>query len=156
MTKQEVLDKLSDARRDWLALLTSIPTQRREEPGVHGAWSVKDVLAHTTWHEREMEGVFRQRRLVGSPWWDLPRDERNALIYEENRHRSWEEIWDDAQTVYEAMRRALSKATDEEFNDSSKFAEMPAEWTPHELLAGNTWDHYREHGAAIGRWLARR
>ena len=87
MNKSEWLDTLQTERAQWEALLVQVGEARMTQPGAAGEWSVKDVIAHVTWFEREMVGVLRARALVGSDLWNLSRDERNAAIHEQNRDR---------------------------------------------------------------------
>ena len=46
---------------------------------------MKDILSHITWFEREMVDMLQTRTLKGSKLWELPQDERNRIIYEQNR-----------------------------------------------------------------------
>ena len=62
-------------------------------PGVVGKWSVKDLVAHITWSEREMVGVLAARALAGSDLWSLTNDERNEIVYQQNRDRPWTRCW---------------------------------------------------------------
>jgi len=62
--------------------------------------SVKDILAHIAWFEREMIGLLHQRTLAGSDLWNLPSDERNAVIFQLNRRRSLQDIRQEAEAVF--------------------------------------------------------
>src|SRR4051812_25757537 len=84
----QFLEKLRAARTEWDALLQGISSAQMVELGAYGNWSVKDVVAHVTWYEREMVDLLRERRLDGSDLWLLPHTERNEAIYRENRSRS--------------------------------------------------------------------
>ena len=57
-----------------------------------GKWSVKDLVAHITWSESEMVGVLAGRALVGSDLWSLTNDERNEIVYQQNRDRPLDEV----------------------------------------------------------------
>jgi hypothetical protein len=107
--------------------------------------TVKDMLAHITWHEVQMIGVIAQMALVGSPWWELPTDERNARIYAANRERSWEEVRAEADDAYPRLVAALEGLDADAYEDAGRFREMPAEWAPWVVFAGNTFEHYEHH-----------
>jgi hypothetical protein len=154
MNKTEFLDALQTTRAEWEQLLSQIDRARMTRPGVAGEWSVKDVIAHNTWHEREMIGVLQARALVGSDWWNLPTDERNHLIFEQNRHRSLDDVLAEVQPVYARLLDLARGLSDEELNDPARFRDMPAEWVPWQILADNTFDHYRQHMPALRAWLA--
>jgi Mycothiol maleylpyruvate isomerase N-terminal domain len=79
MNRATFLATLRAGRAEWEALLATIPIDRMTEPGAAGDRSVKDVVAHVTWSEREMIGVARAHALVGSDLWRLSQDERNSL-----------------------------------------------------------------------------
>jgi hypothetical protein len=154
MTRAEFLDLLRTARAEWDALLAAVPEGRMTVPGVEGQWSVKDVIAHITWHEREMLGVLQARALVGSDLWDLPLHQRNATIYAQNRDRPLAEVLAESRTVYPQLLAAVGELADADLTDAGRFADMPGDWVPWQLLAENTYTHYRDHMPAIRAWPA--
>ena len=154
MTRAEFLDLLRTARAEWDALLAAVPEGRMTVPGVEGQWSVKDVIAHITWHEREMLGVLQARALVGSDLWDLPLHQRNATIYVQNRDRPLAEVLAESRTVYPQLLAAVGELADADLTDAGRFADMPGDWVPWQLLAENTYTHYRDHMPAIRAWPA--
>ncbi len=83
MDKTTFIETLLAGRAEWEALLAEVGEARMLQPGVAGEWSVKDVIAHVMWGEREMVGVMQAHALVGSDLWDLPEDERNAIMVAE-------------------------------------------------------------------------
>ena len=125
------------------------------QPGVVGEWSIKDLVAHITWHEREMVGVLKARALVGSDLWDLPQHKRNAIIFEENHHRPLREVFAESQDVHQELVEELLKLSDEDLNDPGRFADMPADWIPWDLIAGNTYIHYQDHLKDLHEWFER-
>ena len=48
MNRAELLDTIRAERGHWDAILTEIDEKRMSEPGIAGAWSVKDIVAHVT------------------------------------------------------------------------------------------------------------
>lgn len=119
------------------------------EPGVGGEMSLKDIIAHVSWYEREMVGLLRGRALVGSPWWELPLDERNAKILAENRDRPLAEVTAEAKQVNEDLLAALQDLREQELAAPHAFAGMPPEWLPWQVIASNTYVHYPQHAADI-------
>jgi uncharacterized damage-inducible protein DinB len=139
---------------DLLAELLPLGEAALTAPGVAGEWSVKDVIAHVAWFEREMIGVVRARALVGSDLWRLPQEQRNAAIFAQNRDRSLPDVLAEAARVYGEMLAALETLTDADLADPAHFAEMPADWRPWQVIAGNSFEHYRDHALALRAWLA--
>ena len=153
MTRVGFLDILRAGRAEWDNALADVPRELLEEPGVTGEWSIKDHIAHVTWHEREMVGVLRERALVGSDMWDLPLDERNNLIFEQNRHRSLDEVLNESGLVFRQLLREIEALSEDDLNDPSRFKEMPSDWLPWKLIAENSYEHYPDHTEAVVRWL---
>lgn len=152
MTQAEFLEKQATAHAEWIRILASIPRERMLEV-VAGEWTVKDVIAHVTWGEREMAGVRETRALIGSELWNVPQQERNTTVWKQNRDRSLEDVLSDAETVYRKLEQELRKVSDEELKEARYFREMPAEWKPWEVIASNTFEHYPEHVAMLRAWL---
>jgi hypothetical protein len=153
MTKARFLDLLDATRAEWDALLAAVPEARMTVPGLDGDWSVKDVIAHLTWHEREMVGVLQTHALVGSDLWDLPLDERNAIIYAQNHDRPLAGVLAEARAVYPQLVAGVQGLAEADLIDPGRFADMPGDWVPWQLLAENTYTHYRDHMPAIRAWL---
>jgi uncharacterized protein (TIGR03083 family) len=154
MNKTEWLDTLQAERAQWNALLAQVDEARMTQPGAVGEWSVKDVIAHVTWFEREMVGVLRTHALVGSELWNLPHDERNAAIYEQNRDRALSEVLAEARAVYDQLLVGMQSLAEEDLHDPQRFAEMPADWIPWQVIAGNCYEHYRQHTPGLCDWMA--
>ena len=145
-----------EERGRWDALLARAGDAGLTEPGLPGGWSVKDVIAHVIWGEREIAGVFQQHALVGSDLWDLPLRERNAAIYEQNRDRSLDEVLADAPRAFTELVEAVQQLSEDDLNDPSLYRDMPADWEPWRLIAENTYEHYRDHMPAIEAWLGKK
>jgi hypothetical protein len=116
-------------------------------------WSIKDVIAPITWHEREMVNVIQARALVGSELWEQPMDMRNTAICETDQNQSLEEILSDAKQTHTDLIQMLETLTDDELNNTHRFDQMPANWTPWDLIAGNTSRHYRDHSSDLKAWM---
>lgn len=152
MTKVVLLEALRVARAKWEAALAECDPERMTEPGVVGEWSIKDLVAHVAWFEREMVRVFGARALVGSDLWQLPADERNAAIFEMNRQRPLSHVLEEAGDVYRQLLSALEPMTDEDMNHARYFRDMPEDWLPWQILAQNSYEHYEHHLDAIRGW----
>lgn len=156
MDKATFLEALHKGRKEWETLLTEVGEQRMLEPGATGEWSVKDVIAHIMWGEREMVGVCEAHALVGSELWQLTDDERNPIMVSWYRETPLQEVLTEEHQVYARLLAALQTLSDEDFNDPRRFREMPLEWQPWQVIAGCSFEHYRDHMPAIRAWLAER
>lgn len=154
ITKTQLLAMIQTARADWEALLADIPSAWMTEPGVAGEWSIKDVIAHIAWGERESLGVAQARAVVGSELWQLSEDERNAAVFEQNRHRELGDVLAESRQTFHRYLEAVAVLTEEELNDPGRFAQMPPGWRPWRILFDP--GHYQGHADGIRAWLARR
>lgn len=153
MDKTTFLNTLASEHARWKALLEQVKTEWMTQPGVTGYLSIKDLLAHITWYEREMINLIQTRVLAGSELWNLPTDEQNAAIYEENRHRPLADVQAEAQQVYEQLINTAETLSDEDLNDPTRFSGMFADWIPWKLIAENSYEHYQQHISDIQAWL---
>jgi uncharacterized protein (TIGR03083 family) len=153
MNKAELLQ---DVRADWArweALLDGIDEGQMTQPGVAGEWSVKDIIVHITWFEREMVGMLQARALVGSDLWQLPTDERNARIFEENQERPLHDVLAEAQQVHQQLLKELEALVEDDLVDPRRFPGMPEAWRPWKVIAENSNQHYRDHSQDVRTWL---
>src|SRR5690348_10223220 len=147
MSKAQLLSMIQDARAGWDTLLAGIPAAWMTEAGVDGAWSVKDIIAHIAWGEQESLGVAQAHALVGSEFWQLPQDERNAAVFEQNRSRELQEVLADSQEIFYRYLDAVAALSDEDLNDPSRFASMADGWRPWRILYD--LGHYQAHADSI-------
>jgi len=154
MDRATFIETLYAARAEWEALLAEVGEARMLQPGATGEWSVKDVIAHVMWSEREMVGVMQAHALVGSELWNLTDDERNAVVFAEQRDRSLPDVLTEEQQVYAQFVRGVETLSDEDFTDARRFREMPEQWLPWQVLAGCSFAHYRQHMPSIRAWLS--
>lgn len=153
--KQDVLTTLLFARRDWDALLDKVDEIRMQQPGVCGKWSLKDIIAHVTWYEKEMVELFSTLSISGSPLWELETDQRNEKIFQENQFRSLDEVRQESLKVFAQLLTALEQVEPAALLDPQEIAGMPEDWEPLEILASNTWGHYEVHSRHIRDFLNR-
>ena len=153
MAKSEFLDRVQRARADWDAAMARIPAEEMARPGFCGDWSLKDVVGHIAWYEREMIGVLERRDFSGSDLWDLEVHERNAAIHEQIKGRPLAEAVEEGARTFARLMELLESVTEDELNDPKSFPGMPLEWQPWSVLASNTYEHYEAHLKQARAWL---
>ena len=154
MEKLSFIQTVESTRAELDSIIANISDQLMLQPGVSGVMSVKDILAHITWFEREMIGLLEQRALAGSDLWNLPSDEQNAVIYQLNLQRSLQDIRNEAAEVFQQLLKQFKNLEEAALDDPAWFRDMPPDWSPSQLLAENTCEHYQHHLADITAWLA--
>ena len=153
---QQLTETIRTTWSIWGELLSRVDREQLTSPGVAGEWSLKEIIAHITWFEKEMVGLITTHALVGSELWNLPTDERNAAIYEEVRHQPLEQVLEESATVHQQLVEVLPTLSDEDLTDPSGFPNMPPDWQPGMLIAQNTYEHYQDHIKDVERWLENR
>ena len=148
MTKSQLIENILAARAAWESALAGLDDDQIIQPAA-GGWSLKDIIAHLTWHEREMIGLIQAHALVGSEMWGWPLDERNHAIYLANKDRRLPEVRQEAGQVYALLLQSLETLSDEDLNDPARFPGMPEDWQPWKPIAENTWEHYQDHLADL-------
>ncbi|HEY3290985.1 MAG TPA: ClbS/DfsB family four-helix bundle protein [Anaerolineae bacterium] len=152
----DFISKIEQEYANLTRLLERVPLSDYSVVDIAGHWTLKDIIGHITWFEREMIGVITTRVFSGSDWWLLPQNERNARIYEQNRDRQPSEVLADAQQTHLAFMQCVLSLDDDDLINPQKFKSMPPEWIPWDVMAGNSFRHYRDHANDIEAWLKQR
>jgi uncharacterized damage-inducible protein DinB len=149
MTKTEFLLNLQNGRRQWHQIWRGIDLFGTSSPRKPGEMSLRDILYHIAWYEREMVDMIKLRTLHGSAWWNLPQEERNTHIYTEGKAVSLLQAWRLEEQAFTDLLAQLQLLTDGELQEARYFKEMPSDWKPWEVIASNTYEHYVEHFSGI-------
>jgi DinB superfamily len=154
MDKTTLIETLHTNRAAWEALLAQIPKDHLLLSGATGTWSVKDVIAHIMWSEREMVTLCETRDMSnGSNLWVLSEDERNAIVVAEQKDRTLQEVRAEEQQIYTRLEALLQTLSEEDLTNPHNFRGMPENWLPWQIIAGCSFKHYRDHMPAIQQWL---
>jgi len=160
--KEETMDKatfvktLKEVRAQWDALLAQIDQEWMLEPGVAEKWSVKNIIAHIAWSELELVPVMQTHVLAGSELWNLPLDERNEIVFQQNRDRPLHEIMVEEQEAYAQFLQAVQELSEEDLNNPHRFNNMPEDWVPWQILAGSSFKHFQDHMPSVRERLTHR
>ncbi|MFH1689779.1 MAG: ClbS/DfsB family four-helix bundle protein [Candidatus Eisenbacteria bacterium] len=151
--KREFVRRVRESWESWERQVARCPVGRMELPGFYRERSLRDVIMHITWYERQMVGILESRSFEGSPLWELPTDERNGIIYGENENRALDDVRGESTRVHARMMELMDGLADDELNDPASFPGMPAEWAPWDVIASNTYEHYDGHAESMETWL---
>jgi hypothetical protein len=143
--KTWLIDHIRTTRADFDACVHQLPVEKLNQPAAPGGMTTKEVIYHIAWHDRQMTGMLRTRALAGSPWWDLPTDQRNANIQAEAAPLPVQQVLDYADAAIAELLAALQDLPAEALDNPSFFAGMPEDWSPADILAQNTYEHYLDH-----------
>ncbi len=146
MDRTDLLMTMADGRAALRLTLAGL-TEPQMEDVVNGTWTRRDVLAHLEAWERRTVSLLETLRRGWDPGgsddsssWDV----MNERFFEENRHRSLDDVRRGEADAYEALVRLVEESPDEDLFEPDRFA-----WTNGRPFAGwilgNTSEHYAEH-----------
>ena len=126
MTRDEILEELDRVREQLLVAIEARPDEAFLQPGVMGDWTLADVLTHLVAWESEMVTALLRidqgktpARLVEA-FADV--DGYNARRHEENKGRDLDRIFKDLIGVRVQLEEWLSDFSDQELNDTKRYA----------------------------------
>ena len=160
VSRQEVLDLIRGEREALEAVLSGISDESMLEPGVQGDWSGKDLLAHITVWEQRMVRWIRESLCGETPeiaqegftWDDL--DRMNEETYQENKDRPLDEVQAEFRASYQEAFATVEGMTEEDLFDGDRFAWRSGDPLL-QMVAANTWWHYKEHREDIERLVSK-
>lgn len=142
----EFLKQILAARKAWNESIKNILPNDMVKAGFCGHWSLKDVIAHITWYEREMINLLETKDFTtSSDLWELPTKERNAIIHESVKNLSLDQVVKDSVIIFDRFIELAAELSSDELNNPNHFPGMPKEWKPLDVIASNTYEHYIKH-----------
>jgi uncharacterized protein (TIGR03083 family) len=146
MNKAELIDALRSQRERLEAALAGMSEAQIAKPGTADHWSVKDILAHLTFYERQLiDNLERAKR--GEP----PQEEEaettdalNARVYARNRERPLADVLADFHQTYRRLLDVLQVLPEEILLGPSPF-ETPEDQRMWQYVAGDSFKHYQQH-----------
>lgn len=149
MNRQQLLSRLDAG---WLAFRASyagLSDAQLLEPGVTGAWSIRDIIAHvTTWEEEALNhlpAVLENRR---PPRYSVTYggiDAFNALMTARKKGLSLSEVVRQQDEVHRRVIDMIERAPEGQVIRETRFRRR---------LRLDTYGHYAKHTQAIRRWRA--
>jgi uncharacterized protein (TIGR03083 family) len=153
--KALLLTKIQDGYTQFAALLAPLSEAQMTTPSVNGPWSVKDNLAHlTVWQNYlldQIQGILTNQKPPDFMPGLSTEDEINERVYNENKDRPLADVVAAFRASYQLVLAAVQSLSEEALNAPSPWSTAGNLIWP--FIAGNTYDHYEEHGGIIQRWL---
>jgi hypothetical protein len=136
--------------QSWQVLLESYAGLSEEQliqPGVTGAWSVKDIIAHVTWWEEEALAHLPVILAGGKP----PRysttyggiDAFNARMTEQRKEWSLAQVLARRDDVHRRLIAFIESVPVDQVSGDTRFRRR---------LRLDTYGHYPKHAKAISKW----
>ena len=160
MNKTKMLEKIQVEREILKVALVQISEEQIAKELVQNEWTAKDILAHITAWDRQLLNWLSTAAQDEPPeimpegydtWDDL--DRFNKQIDIENRDRSMADIQADFDRIYQQLLAELRALPDDPYDKQwSVWRDGKPPWA---LIAGCTYEHYREHLKPIQAWLGK-
>jgi len=147
MKKRQVLGQLHKAWIDFQESHEGLSDSQSLVPGVTGAWSVKDILAHvTTWEEEALKHLPSVLRGQTPPRYSVTHggiDAFNARTSEQKKTLPLSEVHRQLAETHRNLLDFLETVPDEYFAGETRFRHR---------LRLDTYGHYPKHARAIRKW----
>ncbi len=147
MNRVQLLNRLGRAWDELLASYSGLSEQRMLRPGVAGAWSVRDIIAHvTSWEEESLNHaptILAGRR---PPRYSVTHggiDAFNAQTTAQRSSLALAEVLRQRDETHRRLIDFLQEVPEEQFTRETRFRRR---------LRFDTYAHYRKHAEAIRRW----
>jgi DinB family protein len=148
---QQLLKRLDAAWRAFTQSYTGLPEPDLLEPGVTGAWSVRDIIAHvTTWEQEALKHLPLILRGGRPPRYSVTYggiDAFNAQTTEQNKHFSLADVLGQQQVVHGRLIALIEDAPEDQLGGNTRFRRR---------LRLDTYGHYPLHARAIREWRGQR
>jgi hypothetical protein len=157
MQKHELLQKMDEQHDIFTSAIENLDENTLQQPGVIGAWSIKDILIHISRWEAELVKLLWQARQGQRPttahFSGVPLDETNQQFYSDSRSRPLVLALDDYYAVRNQTLLRVEDFTERELTDPQHFPWQKAiplwQW-----IASDTFEHEAEHLESIQVWIS--
>ena len=150
MDRRRLLKRLDEAWLTFKASYAGLSEAQLLEPGVTGAWSVRDIIAHvTTW---DAEALTHLPSILGGkrpPRYSMTYggiDAFNALMTKRKESLSLSEVLRQLDDTHRRLVEVIERAPADQLVRETRFRRR---------LRLDTYGHYPNHAAAICRWRER-
>ena len=151
MTRRQLLTRIDEAWKRLQASYAGLTSDQLQEPGVTGAWSVRDILAHVSTWEEEALRYLPLMATGGTP----PRysttyggiDAFNARMTEAKRGLALETVLSQLDDTHGRLVEMVQTAPEPLIASETRFRHR---------LRLDTYSHYPGHAEAIRTWRAQR
>jgi len=151
MTRVQLLEHLQKAWRELEASYAGLAEPEMLAPGVAGAWSIRDIIAHvSTWEEESLKHLPAIARGEKPPRYSVAYggiDAFNARMTEQKKGLSLTEVLIQRDAIHRKLVEYLHEVEKHQFMQETRFRRR---------LRWDTWNHYLKHAAAIRKWREQR
>ena len=151
MDRRRLRKRLDEEWLTFKASYAGLSEAQLLEPGVTGAWSVRDIIAHvTTWEEEALKHLPSILEGERPPRYSITYggiDAFNALMTKRKESLSLSEVLRQLDDAHRRIVEVIERAPEDQLIRETRFRRR---------LRLDTYGHYSKHAAAIRRWRERR
>lgn len=151
MDRQQLLKRLDNAWSAFQESHAGLSDSQLLEPGVTGAWSVRDILAHvTTWEEEALKHLPLILKGGKPPLYSVTYggiDAFNARMTEQKKDLSLAEVLQQLEDTHRQLIGFIESTPEDQFSGETRFRHR---------LRLDTYSHYPKHTKAIRKWREQR
>jgi hypothetical protein len=151
MTRSQLLKRVDRAWQALLAAYAGLSEAEMLEPGVTGAWSVRDIVAHvTSWEEEALKHLPVILAGGRPPRYSVTYggiDAFNELMTEQRKDLSLSEVLRQRDETHRRLVEFVGTVPEEHIVRETRFRRR---------LRLDTYGHYPKHAEAIRQWQGRR
>ncbi len=150
MDKATLIRNIEESRLEMEELLTQLSETQLTTPGVAGGWSVKELLSHISYWERDTIDVLQAAARGETPYLtgEEQNDARNAEAVARNGDRSMAEVMAQYYHTVDTLIETIRAFPDADLFEPDRFPWRNGRplWR---LVAGESYNHEREHREQI-------
>jgi hypothetical protein len=148
--RQQLLTRVETAWRAFEGSYAGLTEAQLMEPGVTGAWSVRDIVAHvTTWEEEALKHLPSILEGHAAPRYSVTYggiDAFNAQMTKAKEGLSLSEVFRQHEEIHRRVIDVIERAPADQLIRETRFRRR---------LSLDTYNHYPKHTDAIRRWRDR-
>jgi len=150
-TKTRLLALLQEGHADMGSLADSVGEAERQASGTPERWALKDLVFHVGfWTARQVEQLATALRGETPPAYDNYL-EINDQGFLENRDRSWDDIWTEAERHHAALVASVEALSEEQLTDPQRYT-----WRPGQPIAAQVQGTYWHTIIHVGQYYSDR
>ena len=150
MNRQQLSTRLEKAWRNFEESYAGLTDAQMMIPGVTGAWSVRDILAHvTTWEAEALKHLPTILQGKKPPRYAITHggiNAFNAQMTEQNKAFTLAEVRRELENTHERILKFIARVPEGQFRSDTPFRRR---------LRLDTYSHYPKHADAIRKWRKR-
>ena len=146
-SKAELIQAMISAREELDSLIDQIRPSAMSLAGAPGEWSVKDIIAHLTAYDQQLALTLALRGQKPPDFWieDIPLDEFNRRLFEENREKALDEVLQQFKDIWRDMLAEVRARSEAYLFGEQSVPGVLYTFRPCDILRSESYGHYLDH-----------